>query len=64
MRLCIEVIWIMGIFRSAIYDDRLEITSPGKLPMGQTLERMKEGIFTNFIEIIVTVQIIVVIPIM
>ncbi len=27
----------------AIYDDRLEVTSPGKLPMGQTLERMKEG---------------------
>ena len=23
--------------------NRLEITSPGKLPMGQTLERMKEG---------------------
>ncbi|NMM99677.1 ATP-binding protein [Bifidobacterium sp. DSM 109958] len=27
----------------AIYDDRLEITSPGRLPMGQTIERMKEG---------------------
>ena len=27
----------------AVYDNRLEITSPGKLPMGQTLERMKEG---------------------
>ena len=27
----------------ALYNDRLEITSPGKLPMGQTLERMKEG---------------------
>ena len=27
----------------AVYDDRLEITSPGKLPMGQTMERMKEG---------------------
>lgn len=27
----------------AIYDDRLEITSPGKLPMGQTIEKMKEG---------------------
>ena len=27
----------------AIYDNRLEITSPGKIPMGQTLERMKEG---------------------
>ena len=27
----------------AVYDNRLEITSPGKLPMGQTIERMKEG---------------------
>lgn len=27
----------------AIYDNRLEITSPGKLPMGQTIEKMKEG---------------------
>ena len=27
----------------AVYDDRLEITSPGKLPMGQTIERMKKG---------------------
>ncbi|MDB1424182.1 ATP-binding protein [Bifidobacterium adolescentis] len=27
----------------AIYDDRLEITSPGRLPMGQTIERMKQG---------------------
>ncbi len=27
----------------AIYDDRLEVTSPGKLPMGQNIERMKEG---------------------
>ena len=27
----------------AIYDNRLEITSPGRLPMGQTLGRMKEG---------------------
>lgn len=27
----------------AVYDDRLEITSPGKIPMGQTLERMKKG---------------------
>ena len=27
----------------AIYDDRLEVTSPGKLPMGQNLRRMKEG---------------------
>jgi len=32
-----------GNVQIAIYDDRLEITSPGKLPMGQTLERMKEG---------------------
>lgn len=27
----------------AIYDDRLEVTSPGKLPVGQSIERMKEG---------------------
>lgn len=27
----------------AIYDDRLEVTSPGKLPMGQTIEKMKKG---------------------
>lgn len=27
----------------AIYDNRMEITSPGRLHMGQTLERMKEG---------------------
>lgn len=27
----------------AIYDDRLEIASPGRLPMGQTIERMKQG---------------------
>ena len=32
-----------GNIQVAIYDNRLEITSPGKLPMGQTLERMKEG---------------------
>ena len=32
-----------GNIQIAIYDDRLEVTSPGKLPMGQTLERMKEG---------------------
>lgn len=32
-----------GTIQVAIYDNRLEITSPGKLPMGQTLERMKEG---------------------
>ena len=27
----------------AIYDNRLEITSPGRLPLGQTIERMKQG---------------------
>ena len=27
----------------AIYDNRLEVTSPGKLAMGQTMDRMKEG---------------------
>ena len=27
----------------AVYDNRLEVTSPGKLPMGQTMERRKEG---------------------
>lgn len=27
----------------AIYDNRLEITSPGRLPIGQNLERMKQG---------------------
>lgn len=32
-----------GTIQVAVYDDRLEITSPGKLPMGQTMERMKEG---------------------
>lgn len=32
-----------GTIQVAIYDNRLEITFPGKLPMGQTLERMKEG---------------------
>ena len=32
-----------GTIQVAVYDNRLEITSPGKLPMGQTLERMKEG---------------------
>lgn len=32
-----------GNVQIAIYDNRLEITSPGKLPMGQTLDRMKEG---------------------
>jgi predicted HTH transcriptional regulator len=32
-----------GMIQIAIYDNRLEITSPGKLPMGQSIERMKEG---------------------
>ncbi len=32
-----------GNIQVAIYDDRLEVTSPGKLPMGQTVARMKEG---------------------
>ncbi len=32
-----------GNIQIAIYDDRLEVTSPGKIPMGQTLERMKKG---------------------
>lgn len=32
-----------GNIQVALYDNRLEITSPGKIPMGQTLERMKEG---------------------
>ena len=32
-----------GTIQVAVYDNRLEITSPGKLPMEQTLERMKEG---------------------
>ena len=27
----------------ALYDDRLEVSSPGKLPMGQTIEKMKSG---------------------
>lgn len=27
----------------AIFDDRLEVTSPGKLVMGQTIEKMKQG---------------------
>ena len=31
-----------GTIQVAVYDNRLEITSPGKLPMGQTMERMKE----------------------
>ena len=32
-----------GRIQVAVYDNRLEVTSPGKLPMGQTMERMKEG---------------------
>ena len=32
-----------GNIQIAVYDNRLETTSPGKLPMGQTLDRMKEG---------------------
>lgn len=32
-----------GTIQVAVYDNRLEITSPGKMPMGQTMERMKEG---------------------
>lgn len=32
-----------GNIQVAIYDDRLEITTPGKLPIGQTIERMKQG---------------------
>ncbi len=32
-----------GHIQVAIYDDRLEVTSPGKLMMGQNLRRMKYG---------------------
>lgn len=32
-----------GNIQVAIYDNRLEITSPGKLPLGQTIDRMKQG---------------------
>lgn len=32
-----------GTIQVVVYDNRLEITSSGKLPMGQTMERMKEG---------------------
>lgn len=32
-----------GNIQVAVYDNRLEITSPGKLPMGQTIERMIKG---------------------
>ncbi len=32
-----------GNIQVAIYDDRLEVTSPGKLPIGQTVARMMVG---------------------
>jgi len=32
-----------GNIQVAIFDNRLEITSPGKLPVGQTIEKMREG---------------------
>lgn len=32
-----------GNIQVAIFDDRLEITTPGKLPLGQTIDRMKQG---------------------
>lgn len=32
-----------GMIQVAVYDNRLEITSPEKLPTGQTMGRMKEG---------------------
>ena len=32
-----------GTIQITVYNNRLKITSPGKLPMGQTMERMKEG---------------------
>ena len=32
-----------GNIQVAIFDNRLEITSPGKLPVGQTVEKMREG---------------------
>lgn len=32
-----------GNIQVAIFDNRLEITSPGKLPLGQTIEKMREG---------------------
>ena len=32
-----------GNIQVAIFDNRLEITSPGKLPMGQTIEKMRVG---------------------
>ena len=32
-----------GNIQVAVYDNRLELTSPGRLPMGQSIEHMKEG---------------------
>ena len=32
-----------GTIQVPVYDNRLEITAPGNLPMGQPMERMKEG---------------------
>ena len=32
-----------GNIQVAIFDNRLEITSPGKLPVGQTIAKMREG---------------------
>lgn len=32
-----------GCVKVAIYDDRIEVISPGKLPLSQTIEKMKEG---------------------
>ena len=32
-----------GNIQVAIFDNRLEITSPGKLPIGQTIQKMREG---------------------
>lgn len=32
-----------GNIQVAIFDNRLEITSPGKLPLGQTIAKMREG---------------------
>ena len=32
-----------GNIQVAIFDNRLEITSPGKLPIGQTIAKMREG---------------------
>ncbi|MGM9569840.1 MAG: RNA-binding domain-containing protein [Phascolarctobacterium sp.] len=32
-----------GSIQVAVFDNRLEITSPGKLPLGQTIKKMREG---------------------